>query len=122
MASPERRPSFCANLMPRGFWASTFLSLVLALFAYEMKAGVLFESSVQATNDFDLLWDAPERLRLVVIGVSSEGVLVVLKKAEPTYSTADNHGIRAQNANGYYVDLICPDTEPTPSRLATLAT
>jgi hypothetical protein len=89
-----------------------------ALFAYEMKAGILFESSVLATSDFDLLWDARERLRLVVTGVSSEGVLGILKKADPTYSTADNYGIRAQNANGYYVDLFCPDTEPAPSRLA----
>ena len=89
-----------------------------ALYAYEMKAGVLFESSLLATSDFDLLWDARGRLRLVVTGVSPEGVLGVLKKADPTYSTADNYGVRAQNANGYCVDLFCPDAEPVPSRLA----
>ena len=33
-------------------------------------------------------------------------------------STADNYGIQTQNANGHYVDLFCPDTEPIPSRLA----
>ena len=89
-----------------------------ALYAYEMKAGVLFESSLLATSDFDLLWDARGRLRLVVTGVSPEGVLGVLKKADPTYSTADNYGVRAQNASGYCVDLVCPDAEPVPSRLA----
>jgi hypothetical protein len=85
-----------------------------ALYAYEMKAGVLFESSLLATSDFDARW----RLRLVVTGVAPEGVLGVLKKADPTHSTADNYGVRAQNANGYCVDLFCPDAEPVPSRLA----
>ena len=89
-----------------------------ALYAYEMKAGVLFESSLLATSDFDLLWDARGRLRLVVTGMSPEGVLGVLKRADPTYSTADNYGVRAQNASGYCVDLVCPDAEPVPSRLA----
>lgn len=66
-----------------------------------MKAGVLFESSLLATSDFDLLWGARGRLRLLVTGVSPEGVLGVLKKADPTYATADNYGVRAQNANSY---------------------
>jgi hypothetical protein len=44
--------------------------------------------------------------------------LSVLKKADPTYFTADNYGTRAQNASGYCVDLFCPETEPTPSRPA----
>ena len=77
-----------------------------------MKAGVLFESSILATNDFDLLWDARDRLRLVVTGVSPEGVLGILKKADPTYSTTDDYGTRAQNASGYFVDLFCPEVAP----------
>lgn len=47
-----------------------------ALYAYEMKAGILFESGILATNDFDLLWDARDRLRLAVTGISAEGVWV----------------------------------------------
>jgi hypothetical protein len=39
----------------------------------------------------------------LVTGVSSEGVLGVLKKADPTYSTADDYGTRPQNASGYFV-------------------
>jgi hypothetical protein len=89
-----------------------------ALYAYEMKAGVLFESSMLATNDFDLLWDARDRLRLVVTGVSPEGMLGILKKADPTYSTADDYGTRARNASGYFVDLFCPEVVPVPGRLA----
>src|ERR1700730_373814 len=89
-----------------------------ALYAYEMKAGVLFESSILATNDFDLLWDARDRLRLAVTGISPEGVLGILKKADPTYSSGDDSGTRAQNAAGYFVDLFCPDINPAPKRLA----
>ena len=89
-----------------------------ALYAYEMKAGVLFESGILATNDFDLLWDARDRLRLAVTGISPEGVLGILKKADATYSSAGDYGMRAQNASGYFVDLFCPDIDPPPKRLA----
>ena len=89
-----------------------------ALYAYEMKAGVLFESSLLATSDFDLLWDARERSRLMVTGMSPEGVIGVLRKADPTYSVAEDNGTRAQNARGYFVDLFCPDVAPVPGRLA----
>jgi hypothetical protein len=89
-----------------------------ALYAYEMKAGILFESSILATNDFDLLWDARDHLRLAVTGISPEGVLGILKKADATYSSADAYGTRAQNASGYFVDLFCPQINPAPMRLA----
>ena len=89
-----------------------------ALYAYEMRAGVLFESSILATNDFDLLWDARDRLRLAVSGMSPEGVLGILKKADPSFSCADDYGYRAQNAAGYFVDLFCPEREPPSHKLA----
>jgi hypothetical protein len=89
-----------------------------ALYAYEMKAGVLFESGILATNDFDLLWDARDRLRLAVTGISPEGVLGILKKADATYSSAGDYGMRARNASGYFVDLFCPAIDPPPKRLA----
>ncbi|MFM9939866.1 MAG: GSU2403 family nucleotidyltransferase fold protein [Hyphomicrobiaceae bacterium] len=88
-----------------------------ALYAYEMRSGVLFESSLLATGDFDLLWDARDRLRLLVSGISPEGVLGILRRADPTFSTADNYGTRAQNASGYFVDLFCPDLDPAPERI-----
>jgi hypothetical protein len=88
-----------------------------ALYAYEMRAGILFESSILATNDFDLLWDARERLRLALSGMSPEGVLGVLKKADPSFSSADDYGYRAQNAAGYFVDLFCPESEPRAHKL-----
>ncbi len=89
-----------------------------ALYAYEMKAAVLFESSLLATSDFDLLWDARERSRLLVAGMSPEGVIGVLRKADPTYSVAEDNGTRAQNARGHFVDLFCPDVTLVPNKLA----
>jgi hypothetical protein len=89
-----------------------------ALYAYEIRAGVFFEGGILATNDFDLLWDARDRLRLVVTGISPEGVLGILKKADATYSSAGDYGMRAQNASGYFVDLFCPDIDPPPKRFA----
>jgi hypothetical protein len=86
------------------------------LYAYEMKAGIFFESGILATSDFDLLWDARERLRLVVSGISPEGVLGILKKADASFSSAADYGMRAQNATGYFVDLFCPDIDPPPRR------
>jgi len=45
-------------------------------------------------------------------------VLSVLRKADPSYSTADDYGTRAQNADGYYVDLFCPEVDPPAEKLA----
>jgi hypothetical protein len=89
-----------------------------ALYAYEALAGVLFESGLLATNDFDLLWDAKDNLRLLVTGISPEGVLGILRKADPSYSTAGDYGTRAQNADGYFVDLFCPELDPPAEKLA----
>ena len=89
-----------------------------ALYAYEMQSGVLFDSALVATGDFDLLWDARKRLRLAVSRLSPRGVLGVLKEADATYSSADDYGFRARNADGYYVDLFCPEAEPPAERLA----
>lgn len=97
----QSRSQRCGHRSTRLLGKHLFVIGTNALYAYEMKAGVLFESSLLATSDFDLLWGARGRLRLLVTGVSPEGVLGVLKKADPTYATADNYGVRAQNANSY---------------------
>lgn len=88
-----------------------------ALYGYEMKAGVLFESDIIATDDFDLLWDARESLRLAAMKTSPEGILGILKSVDSTFSSSNDYGIRAQNANGYYVDLFCPESDPPLSRI-----
>jgi hypothetical protein len=89
-----------------------------ALYAYEIEAGVFFDSGLLATGDFDLLWDARDRLRLAVARYAPEGLLGVLQAADPSYSSADQYGFRARNANGYMVDLFCPERDPPPPRLS----
>lgn len=88
-----------------------------AMYGYEMKAGVLFESDIIATTDFDLLWDARESLRLAAMKTSPDGILGILKSVDPTFSSSDDYGTRAQNANGYYVDLFCPEIDPPLNRI-----
>lgn len=88
-----------------------------ALYAYEMQAGVLFESAIVATGDFDLLWDARNTLRLAAPGLPAGGILGILRQADPSFSGADDYGTRAQNARGYFVDLFCPDRGLPPRRM-----
>ncbi len=88
-----------------------------AMYAYEMKAGVMFESDIIATDDFDLLWDARESLRLAAMRTSPEGLLGILKSVDPTFSSTEDYGTRAQNANGYYVDLFCAESDPPLARI-----
>jgi len=93
---------------------SLFVIGTNAMYAYEAKAGVLFESSILATRDFDLLWDAKKRIRLAASKVSHEGLLGVLRQADKSFSTVNDYGMRAQNRDGYFVDLFCPNVHPPP--------
>jgi hypothetical protein len=88
-----------------------------AMYGYEMKAGVLFESDIVATDDFDLLWDARESLRLAATKLSPEGILGILRSVDPTFSSANDYGTRAQNASGYYIDLFCAPSDPPLDRI-----
>jgi hypothetical protein len=76
-----------------------------AMFAYEAAAGILFESSLTATTDVDLLWDVRRRLSLALVDARAEGVLGLLKKVDRTF-TAQRNSFRAVNDEGYYVDII----------------
>jgi hypothetical protein len=96
---------------------SLFVIGTNAMYAFEMKAGILFESDIVATSDFDLLWDARDRLRLAVSQASPEGILGLVKSADATFSSTQDYGLRAQNAEGYYVDLFCPNIDPPPARI-----
>jgi hypothetical protein len=99
---------------------SLFVVGTNAMYAYEMRAGVLFESAIIATSDFDLLWDARDRLRLVASKASAEGILGILRSVDPTFSSGADYGLRAQNADGYFVDLFCPNIDPPPERITPL--
>lgn len=87
-----------------------------ALFAYEAKAGVRFESGLLATGDADLLMDARRRLRLAMDNVRKEGVLGVLRKVDRSFEPRGPRDFRAINRNGFYVDLIRAETADVMSR------
>jgi hypothetical protein len=76
-----------------------------AMFAYETAAGILFESSLTATTDVDLLWDVRRRLSLALVDARAEGILGLLRKVDRTF-TAQRNSFRAVNDGGYYVDMI----------------
>jgi len=78
-----------------------------SLYAYEAASGVLFETSLTATEDVDLLWDVRRHLSLALVDVRKEGVLGLLRHVDRSF-TARTNSYRATNDEGYYVDLIRP--------------
>ena len=79
-----------------------------ALFAYELMAGILFPGDLLATKDMDLLWDHRPRLSLVVTDVETHGVLGILREVDSSFKPAAQRSFRAENDQGYLVDLIRP--------------
>lgn len=79
-----------------------------ALYAYEMKTGVLLSSGMLATRDIDLLWDDRPRLSLVVTEVEARGVIGILRDVDATFRPVGARSFRAENDRGYLVDLIRP--------------
>ncbi len=79
-----------------------------ALFCYEAKAGVVLESKLLATGDADLLWDARQRMALLLPEVRRSGVIGILQKVDRSFRIRGARDYRAFNADGYWVDLIRP--------------
>lgn len=82
-----------------------------ALFGYEALAGVQIASDLLATGDIDLLYDARRRLSLAVQTerVRAEGLIGILKRADPSFSPSGRATYRASNNDGYMVELIRPE-------------
>ena len=80
-----------------------------ALFCYESAAGVFFQGGLLATGDADLLWDARQRLALVLPEARSQGVLGVLQRTDRSFQTRGPRDFRAFNGDGFWVDLIRPE-------------
>jgi len=81
-----------------------------ALFAYEAKAGVFFESDLTATQDMDILWDIRSRLRLWSFdNVDPAGLIGILRKADRSFAMIGEKNFRAVNRSGYMVDLVKPE-------------
>lgn len=80
-----------------------------ALFCYEAMASVFFTSGLLATGDADLLWDARQRMALLLPEVRRGGVMGLLQKTDRSFRTRGNRDFRAYNADGFWVDLIRPE-------------
>lgn len=79
-----------------------------ALFAYEVMAGIRFESGLIASGDIDLLYDSRSRLSLAVKEeLRDAGLIGLLQKVDKSFSgAAKNYSV--SNRDGYAVDLIRP--------------
>ena len=79
-----------------------------ALYAYEAACGVFLDPGMTTTEDIDLLFDARRQLRFV--GEKPESgahFLDLLKRADTSFKRLNNT-FRAQNRDGYLVDVIEP--------------
>jgi hypothetical protein len=95
-----------------------------ALYAYEAAAGCQFDSSLLATADMDLLWDARKTLQLYGGKDRFTGGLIdILRKADSTFDPVKKDSFRAANKDGFLVDLIKPTPHPPwieqPTKLVT---
>lgn len=81
-----------------------------ALYAYEARAGVRLSPDLLATGDVDLLYDSRQRLSLVGREVRDVGLLGILRRLDHTFAPARRGDFRAVNRDGYFVDLIRPET------------
>lgn len=82
----------------------------VALFAYEARAGVQLRSDLLATGDTDFLLDARRSLHLVSDGIRESGFLGVLRQVDRSFATRGRGDYRAATKDGFYIDLIRPDT------------
>jgi len=86
-----------------------------ALCAYALEAGVLIDSSLEATEDFDLSWvrDTTER----PIPVEAPSVFGVLKQVDGTFCVNSEKTYQARNSDGDEVELLVAESlSPLPNR------
>jgi hypothetical protein len=80
-----------------------------ALWVYEAKAGVQFQSELVATNDADLLWDPRHQLKLFQLSGLPRGILGLLEDVDSTFKKRSARDFKAMNKNGFSVDLLRPE-------------
>ncbi len=78
-----------------------------AIFAYEMKAGVLLKSGLMQTDDLDTLLEENPPLQLAG-SVSKTGLLGILRRVDRTFDISHERSFRAVNSKTFMVDLIKP--------------
>jgi hypothetical protein len=83
-----------------------------ALYAYESMAGGVFDSGFVATQDIDFLLDPRAPLRFVIgEDLKQETLLGVLQSADRSFEIT-RQTFRAQNRDGFLVDVIQPERSP----------
>lgn len=83
-----------------------------ALYAYEAVSGVVVDASITMTGDIDLLLDSRHQLRFIASEeVSERSLLKILLTADKTFAMT-RQSYRAENEDGYLVDLIKPMRNP----------
>ena len=90
-------------------WLGTSLTILgtHALYAYEAQAAVRIASSVVATGDVDILFDA--RRRLIMSGdVNERGLIGALRSVDRSFEKESSRSYTAANKDGYMVDLLEP--------------
>ena len=83
-----------------------------AIFAYEAMAGVMVDQGLATTGDIDLLFDSRSQLRFVVSDDIPERSLLTLLRSVDKSFMRSRQRYRAENADGYLVDLIKPMRNP----------
>ncbi len=81
-----------------------------SLYAYEARAGILFDGALTATRDLDLLWDTRQRLSLALVEERAEGVIGLLRRIDRSFSAEPGH-YSASNDEGFLVDFIRPERQ-----------
>lgn len=83
-----------------------------ALYAYEAECGITIDPEVTATGDIDLLFDSRRRLFLLADPeLDTPNLVELLRFADRSFSRT-KAPFRAQNDDGYFVDLIKPQRNP----------
>lgn len=78
-----------------------------ALFAYEMAAGVTFESQAMETRDVDLLWNVKQRIKLLhTQDKSDRSVLSLLQEVDPTFIRDEDDKQSAVNSTSFSVEFL----------------
>ncbi len=84
-----------------------FVAGTHALYGYEARSGVLFDSDLTATTDIDFLWDARRRFTFLTHGINERGVIGLLKQVDPSFKKTRTY--RAENDDPYLVEIIRPE-------------
>ena len=83
-----------------------------ALYAYEALAGAHFSADALATRDIDLLVDARRQLRIILPEEDQRTVIGLLRRLDRSFAALPGKPYSVANAEGFMVDLICPEASP----------